>query len=104
MIPVIAGPKFQVVAEPISNHDRCNVCGSPRSVHGFDWSCPPGIAPGRRFFAPFVCLTGLLILGGIAWLTATSAASTTAGTLAASGFLAGLTLLVCGLCLVSRRP
>ena len=104
MSPMTADPQFQVITKVISNHDRCNVCGSPRSAHGLDWRCPPGVSPIRGHAALTVCLAGVLVLGGIAWLNVTSTTPTTAGTLAASAFLTALTLLICTLILRPRRP
>jgi hypothetical protein len=103
MSPVIADSQFQTSAENISNLDRCNRCGAPRSAHGIDWTCSSDILPGSKWFVLFVGLTGVLALAGIALLTVSSKTSMTLGTLGASGCLAGLTLLVCGLILAGRR-
>jgi hypothetical protein len=103
MSPVITGAQFRTSVENSSNLDRCNRCGAPRSAHDIDRTCPSSISHGRKWFALFVGLVGLLTLAGIALLTVSSNTSMTIGTLGASGFLAGLTLLVCGLVLAGRR-
>lgn len=103
MSPVIADSQFQTTAEFISNLDRCNLCGAPRSTHGIDWTCSTGTSPGGKRVVLLVGLAALLALAGIAMLTASSATSMTLGTLAASACLTGLTLVVCGLSVIGRR-
>jgi hypothetical protein len=105
---VRAGPGAQFQPAPgspggLSNLDRCTWCGTPRSAHGMNWSCPPGLTlRGRRAIA-VVIIGGLLALTGIALLTATSATATTLGTLGAAACLAGLTVLVCCATVARRR-
>jgi MYXO-CTERM domain-containing protein len=103
MSPVIADQKFETTAGRISNLDRCNLCGSPRSAHGIDWSCSSDRSDGGKRFILFIGFAALLALAGIALLTVSSQTSMTAGTLAATACLTGITLLVCGLSISGRR-
>jgi hypothetical protein len=101
--PRSAGPQFQPGLGGISNLDRCNWCGSPRSVHGIDWSCPSRATGRGRHRVAFIATTGLLALAGVALLTVSSQTALTAGTLSASGVLAGLVVLICTLAIAGRR-
>ena len=87
----------------MSNLDRCNWCGSPRSVHGIDWSCPSRAAGRGRHSVALTTATGLLALAGVALLTVSSQTALTAGTLGASGVLAALVVLICGVTIARRR-
>lgn len=87
----------------MSNLDRCNWCGSPRSVHGINWSCPSGSLLRGRHFLAYVIGCGVLVLLGVGVLTATSQTSSSLGTLGAAGLLSGLTLLVCAVAAAGRR-
>jgi hypothetical protein len=102
-IPMRAGPQFQTALGGLSNLDRCNWCGTPRSAHGIDWSCPSGgVRSGARFVA-LVVAAGVLALAGVALLTASSQTPSTLGTLGASGFLAALVVLICTGTIAGRR-
>ena len=103
MTGMIADSQFQTTAERVSNLDRCNACGTPRSAHGIDWTCPAGTSHQTRRFGLLAGFAAILALPGIAVLTASSQTSMTPGTLAASACLVALTLLVCGLSVVIRR-
>jgi VIT1/CCC1 family predicted Fe2+/Mn2+ transporter len=103
MSPMSAIQQFQGVPRQLSNLDRCNRCGDPRSAHGLDWSCPAGVSPGSRRVLAFVLAAGLLTLAGVVLLAITSTTSTSLGSLAASVCLTGLTLLVCGVTIAGRR-
>jgi hypothetical protein len=87
----------------MSNLDRCNWCGSPRSVHGINWSCPSGPLLRGRHYLAYIVACGVLALLGVGVLTATSQTATSLGTLGAAGLLAGLTLLVCAAAAGRRR-
>ena len=103
MSPVIADSQFQTIADPISNLDRCHRCNAPRSAHGIDWECPPGIASGRKRSVMLVGFAALVALPGIALLNVSSQTRMSLGTLTASAALAVLTLLVCALSVTGRR-
>jgi hypothetical protein len=104
MSPVLADPQFQTTAPRISNLDRCNVCGRPRSAHDFDFTCPDlAAAIGRRRYLAFVVGATVLALAGIGLLTASSTTSTTLGTLLAAGLLTGLTLLISAFAATGHR-
>ena len=100
------GPQFQ--ASPgspgqLSNLDRCNWCGMPRSSHGMNWSCPAGDTSRSKRFVVFVCLSGVLALIGIGLLAATSQTASSMGSLGAAVLLSGLVLLVCTGTITRRR-
>ncbi|HEY5354516.1 MAG TPA: hypothetical protein VIK57_18870 [Streptosporangiaceae bacterium] len=82
-----ADTQFQLQAQYPANLDRCRRCGSPRILHGDDGRC--GLSsPGSRLPALLVTLGGLLaVLGGAAWLLATSPAMNTASVLAFGGLV-----------------
>jgi len=104
--PAQAGTQFQSApGSPggMSNLDRCNWCGSPRSVHGINWSCPSARLPRGRRYVVFVIAAAALALLGIGVLTASSQTATSLGTLGAAGMLSGLTLLVCAAVAAGRR-
>jgi hypothetical protein len=83
-----ADMKFQLQAQYPANLDRCRRCGSPRILHGDDGSCGLSLLPGSRIPALLVTLGGLLaVLGGAAWLLATSPAMNTASVLAFGGLV-----------------
>ncbi len=103
MSPVIADQKFETTAGHISNLDRCNLCGSPRSAHGVNWNCGPDSSDGGKRFVLVLGLAALLALAGIALLTVSSQTSMTAGTLVATACLTGITLLAFGLSVAGRR-
>lgn len=103
MSPMIADSQFQVETRHLSNLDRCNLCGGPRSAHGIDWTCSPGVSASRARSVLLVVAAGLLALAGVGLLTVTSATEMTLGTLGASACLAGLTLLVCCAAIAGRR-
>lgn len=105
---VSAGPGSQFQAAPgspggMSNLDRCTLCGSPRSAHGINWSCPPGIVLRGRRAVALVVAAGIVALAGIGLLTASSRTATTMGSLGAAAMLAGLTVLVCCATVARRR-
>jgi hypothetical protein len=87
----------------MSNLDRCNWCGSPRSVHGINWSCPSSSLMRGRHALAYVIGCGVAVLLGVGVLTATSQTATSLGTLGAAGVLAALTLLVCTAAAAGRR-
>lgn len=100
------GPQFQ--SSPggpgqMSNWDRCNWCGMPRSSHGMNWSCPAGETSRGRRFVVFVGVAGVLALIGIVLLASTSQTRSTVGTLGAAVLLSGLVVLICTGTIVSRR-
>lgn len=100
------GPQFQVSpGSPgqLSNLDRCNWCGMPRSSHGMNWSCPASDSSRGTRFAIFVSMAGALALIGIGMLAATSRTASSAGSLGAAVLLSGLVLLVCTGTITSRR-
>jgi hypothetical protein len=99
---MVSGPRFQSVTSHPSNLERCHLCGTPRSAHGPDWTCPDEV-PGRLHLALFV--TGavvLAVLGGASWALASSA-DITLSSFAAFACLAGLTLSVGGVTVLGRR-
>ena len=102
-IPMRAAPQFHTALGGLSNLDRCNWCGTPRSAHGIDWSCPSTGPRGGTRFVVLVVAAGILALAGVALLTASSQTPSTPGTLGASGFLAGLVVLVCTGTIIGRR-
>jgi hypothetical protein len=102
-IPMRVGPQFQTALGGLSNLDRCNWCGTPRSAHGIDWSCPSGGARSGTRFAVLVAAAGVLALAGVALLTASSQTPSTPGTLGASGFLAAMVVLICTGTITGRR-
>jgi hypothetical protein len=88
----MAGPQFETRAGRLSNLDRCHRCGVPRSAHGADWSCPPGLSGRGRL--PLLAIGGVLsVAGGILWGLSSSAAAA-ASTLSGLAFLGGLLLLI----------
>lgn len=100
------GPQFQ--ASPgspgrVSNLDRCNWCGMPRSSHGMNWSCASAEASRGRHFVTFVILAGVLALIGVGLLVATSQTASSLGTLGAAVLLSGLVLLICTGTIICRR-
>jgi hypothetical protein len=100
------GPQFQgSPGSPgqLSNLDRCNWCGMPRSSHGMNWSCPAGDSSRGTRFAVFVSAAGALALIGIGLLAATSRTASSAGSLGAAVLLSGLVLLVCTGTITGRR-
>ena len=100
------GPQFQgSPGSPgqLSNLDRCNWCGMPRSSHGMNWSCPAGDSSRGTRFAVFVSVAGALALIGIGLLAVTSRTASSAGSLGAAVLLSGLVLLVCTGTITSRR-
>jgi hypothetical protein len=100
------GPQFQAApGSParVSNLDRCNWCGMPRSSHGMNWSCPSAETSRGTRFVTFVIVAGVLALIGIGLLVATSQTSSSLGTLGAAVLLSGLVLLVCTGTIVCRR-
>lgn len=100
------GPQFSVAPgsrTQLSNWDRCNWCGMPRSSHGINWSCPSaGTTRGTRF-AVFVGVAGVLAVIGIALLATTSQTRSSLGSLGAAVLLAGLVTLICCGTIISRR-
>jgi hypothetical protein len=103
--PSVLAPQFQSDA-PVSNLDRCNRCGQPRSAHGADWSCPTA-RPGH---APKV----LLVLGSLMALTGGIIAYNTTGYYATVGneersslgllcLLVGITVAVAAVIQIRRR-
>ena len=100
------GPQFQgSPGSPgqLSNLDRCNWCGMPRSSHGMNWSCPAGDSSRGTRFAVFVSVAGALALIGIGLLAVTSRTASSAGSLGAAVLLSGLVLLVCTGTITGRR-
>jgi hypothetical protein len=95
------GPQFNVTAGRLTNLDRCNLCGRPRSAHGADWTC--GRPSQVSHLVVAVVVAAALALGGIGLLAATSATATSLGSLGASCCLAGLTLLIAAVVLTGRR-
>ena len=100
------GPQFATppgAPGRLSNWDRCNWCGMPRSSHGINWSCPSAHTTRGRHFALFVGLAGALAVIGIGLLMATSQTSSSLGSLGAAVLLTGLVTLICTGTIVSRR-
>jgi hypothetical protein len=100
------GPQFQVMygaSGQVSNWDRCNWCGMPRSSHGIDWSCPAGNTTRGTRFVAFVCAAGVLALIGIGLLVSSSQTSSSLGSLGAAVLLSGLVMLICTGTIISRR-
>ncbi len=100
------GPQFQrSPGSPgqLSNLDRCNWCGMPRSSHGMNWTCPAGDASRGTRFVTFVCVAGVLALMGIGLLAATSQTSSSVGSVGAAVLLSGLVLLICTGTIIGRR-
>jgi len=63
--PASVEPQFHGIYDIQSNHDRCTRCGSPRSAHGIEWSCPP---MPRRSAATYPLVGGaVLTLIGLIW-------------------------------------
>ncbi len=103
MIVMSTVQQFADTGRAISNLDRCTLCGRPRSVHGIDWTCSPGRPVSGARTTVLAVIGGLLTLAAIAAMTVTSRTETSVGTLAATGLLTGVTLLVCGLIIAGRR-
>jgi hypothetical protein len=100
------GPQFATppgAPGRLSNWDRCNWCGMPRSSHGINWSCPSASTTRSTHFAAFVGVAGLLAVIGIGLLMATSQTRSTLGSLGAAVLLSGLVVLICTGTIVSRR-
>jgi hypothetical protein len=95
--------QFQVTQREITSMDRCNLCGAPRSAHGIDWTCSPGIAVRNAQIITAVTTAGLLAIGGVVILTVTSTTGTSPGSLGAAIVLAALTVLICGAEVIYRR-
>jgi len=95
-------PQFQTLGSHLSNLDRCNRCGAPRSVHGTDWTCPTRLPRGCT--AVPIILGILLALGGLG-LRAQAAQTQSLSMLVTAALLvgAGTTLAVAGALMV-RRP
>jgi hypothetical protein len=87
----------------LSNWDRCNWCGMPRSSHGINWSCPSANTTRSTHFALFVGVAGALAVIGIGLLAVTSQTRSTLGSVGAAVLLAGLVTLICTGTIVSRR-
>jgi hypothetical protein len=105
-LPARPGAQFQAApGSPggMSNLDRCTWCGSPRSAHGINWSCPSGAELRGRQSVVLVIIAGIVALTGIGLLTASSPTATTMGSLGAAAMLAGLTVLVCYATVARRR-
>jgi len=106
---MIADQHFATSGRSISNLDRCNLCGRPRSVHGIDWTCPAGLLgaagrPGPARTIAVAVLAGLLALAVIIWVTVTSTSNTSVGSLAAAAFLAAITVAMTGAVIAGQRP
>jgi len=100
------GPQFATppgAPGRLSNWDRCNWCGMPRSSHGINWSCPSAHTTRGTHFAIFVGVAGALAVIGIALLAVTSQTRSTLGSVGAAVLLAGLVTLICTGTIVSRR-
>jgi hypothetical protein len=100
------GPQFATppgAPGRLSNWDRCNWCGMPRSSHGINWSCPSASTTRGKHFAVFVGVAGALTVIGIGLLMATSQTSSSLGSLGAAVLLSGLVVLICTGTIVSRR-
>jgi len=100
------GPQFSVPPGgrgQMSNWDRCNWCGMPRSSHGINWSCPSADTTRGKRFAVFVGVAGVLAVVGIGLLAATSQTSSSLGSLGAAVLLAGLVTLICTGTIIGRR-
>lgn len=105
-LPARPGAQFQAApGSPggMSNLDRCTWCGSPRSAHGINWSCPSGAELRGRQSVVLAVIAGIVALTGIGLLTASSPTATTTGSLGAAAMLAGLTVLVCYATVARRR-
>jgi hypothetical protein len=97
-----AEQQFQTYGRHISNLDRCNRCGAPRSAHGADWGCPT--RPGHATAAVSLILGFLLAFGSLIVQIAARAYHTTAQTTATlAAILIGVTLLVAGT-IMARPP
>jgi hypothetical protein len=101
MSPTDVEPDFRTWAG-LSNLDRCNRCGSLRSAHGADWACPPA---SQRGVPIVLVIIGSLLAGVGGTLLALAGATGTMapGTLGASSFLIGVSLIVSG-AVIARRP
>jgi hypothetical protein len=99
-----ADAQFQHRTTQLSNLDRCNQCGFPRSAHGLDWNCPAGLPGGPRTFLLTVGAL-LAVAGGALWGLSGSAPSAL-NTLAAFAFPGGLILIISTLVRTGppRRP
>jgi len=97
-----ADAQFQLQAQHPANLDRCRRCGAPRILHGDDGSCGLTFSLGSRVLALLVTLGGLLaVIGGAAWLLATSPMINAASVLA---FAYLLVLVLAGAALALTRP
>jgi hypothetical protein len=100
--PVSVDAQFQTTGRYISNLDRCNRCGRPRSAHGIDWTCSPARMTRGHNTALMALLAAMLALAGMALLATSNAISTTLDTFAVSASLVGLTLLAFALSVAIR--
>jgi hypothetical protein len=101
MSPTDVDQQFQTFGSGVSNLDRCNRCGAPRSAHGADWTCPPAFSRGASA-VPLITGSLLVLAGALLWaagLTDTKAQAT----LLSIVILVGVTLLVAGV-ILARRP
>jgi len=103
MMAMIADQQFETADRPISNLDRCNLCGRPRAVHGIDWTCSPGRTASTARVIAGTVLGGLLALAGILTITVTSDTAGSAGTLGAASMLIGMTLVICAAIIGGRQ-
>lgn len=95
--------QFQTYRGHLSNLDRCNRCGAPRSVHGPDWDCPTRPARAHGGVAASLSLGFLLALTSlIAAMTGGADHTRAQATATATAVLIGVTLMVAGT-IVARR-
>jgi hypothetical protein len=93
--PLEAREQFQTFSRRPSNLDKCLRCGSQRSAHGPDWSCPsrPAISGS---IAWLILGTVLTTVGLIARLNAGLNQSMTTVQIASAAIVVGLILVVSG--------
>ena len=103
LISMIADTQFQVTQHEITNLDRCNLCGAPRSAHDVDWTCSPRVVVHNAQIITAVTTAGLLAIGGVVFLIVTSTTRTSPGSLGAAIVLAALIILICASDITQRR-
>jgi hypothetical protein len=100
--PAYVEPQFTTYDGQISNLDRCNRCGTFRSAHGPDWTCPASLRPVTSVIP--LTAGAVLTLTGALWLAITPDAPprdvTVPPSLAVMALLAGITLVVMGLAML----
>jgi len=96
--PTSVQPQFQTW-DSISNVDRCNKCGAPRSAHGPDWTClrwnPDRLSKALYFIGGLLALIGVMF--------ATSSGSTALDVFGVACLLLGTMVGVVGAVRSRRR-